>query len=70
MIEEHFVCGACVEEDGMAIVDAIAERIKSLVPKYIHNAIDDAVADEQNKHMMKKKVLITTNSVRCSTKIK
>eukprot|EP00957_Ditylum_brightwellii_P203640 15335576-Ditylum_brightwellii.AAC.1 len=30
MTEEYFVCGACVEEDDMAIVDAIAERSKVL----------------------------------------
>eukprot|EP00957_Ditylum_brightwellii_P089423 6809192-Ditylum_brightwellii.AAC.1 len=55
MIEEHFVCGTCAKEDDMAIVDAIVERSKSLVSKYMHKAIDDAVVDEQNKHMMKKK---------------
>eukprot|EP00957_Ditylum_brightwellii_P040395 3057015-Ditylum_brightwellii.AAC.1 len=54
----------------MAIADAIAERSKSLVPKYMQNTIDDAVADEHNEHMMKKKVLIMTNSVECSTKMK
>eukprot|EP00957_Ditylum_brightwellii_P102480 7811411-Ditylum_brightwellii.AAC.1 len=54
----------------MAIADAIAERTKSGVPKYMHKAIDDVVADEHNKHIMNKKSLITTNSVGHFTKIK